>query len=156
LGGQADAQKPERRVRRCGAQHALSGAGGFSLAGDTVRFELAANFGAFLSVGDSLPPALRDALLLFGVPLLLVVFCVFALREPNIDSRQICALGLVVGGGLANWLDRLLHGGAVTDFVSLGLGPLRTGIFNVADVAIVAGVLLLLLPGGALLESRDT
>jgi lipoprotein signal peptidase len=36
----------------------------------------------------------------------------------------------------------------VTDFVSLGIGPVRTGIFNVADVAIVAKVLLLLLPGG--------
>ena len=52
---------------------------------------------------------------------------------------------IVCGGGLANWLDRLLHQGAVTDFVSLGVGPLRTGIFNLADVVVVGGVALLLL-----------
>ena len=48
-----------------------------------------------------------------------------------------------MGGGLGNWLDRVMHDGAVTDFVSLGLGGLRTGIFNVADLAVVAGTLLL-------------
>lgn len=63
---------------------------------------------------------------------------------------------MIVGGGLANWLDRMLHDGAVTDFVSLGLGPLRTGIFNVADVAIVAGLLLLVLPGGLARAGRPT
>ncbi|HEY8123705.1 MAG TPA: signal peptidase II, partial [Myxococcota bacterium] len=42
--------------------------------------------------------------------------------------------------------DRVLNAGAVTDFVSLGVGPLRTGIFNLADVAIMAGAALLLLP----------
>jgi signal peptidase II len=39
--------------------------------------------------------------------------------------------------------------GAVTDFVSLGLGALRTGIFNVADLAIVAGLLLFLAVGAS-------
>ena len=134
------------------AQRALADQGGISLAGDLVRFELAANFGAFLSLGESLPEWLRDALLLVGVPLLLAVFSLYVLREHSIAGREVWALGLIVGGGLANWLDRLLHDGAVTDFVSLGLGPLRTGIFNVADVAIVGGLLLLLLPGGSMRE----
>ena len=55
------------------------------------------------------------------------------------------ALGILAGGGLGNWLDRVLHDGHVTDFVSLGVGQLRTGIFNVADLSVVAGVAVLLL-----------
>jgi glycogen debranching enzyme len=46
-----------------------------------------------------------------------------------------------------DWLDRVRDDGAVTDFVSLGLGQLRTGIFNVADLAIVAGLLVFLVVG---------
>ena len=53
-------------------------------------------------------------------------------------------LGLVAGGGVANWIDRLVAG-AVTDFVSLGVGGLRTGIFNLADLSVLAGVAVLLL-----------
>jgi signal peptidase II len=136
------------------AQQALE-AGGVSWAGGALRFELAFNPGAFMSLGASLPPVLREALLLVGVPLLLAGFCTVLLRDQALRSRESLSLGLIVGGGLANWLDRILHSGTVTDFVSLGLGPLRTGIFNLADVAIVAGLLLLVLPGGLVAERRQ-
>jgi signal peptidase II len=63
-------------------------------------------------------------------------------RSPGASRAQALAFGLIAGGGFANWLERIRGDGSVTDFVSLGLGPLRTGIFNVADVAIVAGLLL--------------
>jgi signal peptidase II len=57
------------------------------------------------------------------------------------------ALGLVVGGALGNAIDRLLRG-AVADFfylhTTLPVGPLANYVFNVADVAITAGVALLL------------
>ena len=51
----------------------------------------------------------------------------------------------MIGGGLGNLIDRIFNSGAVVDFVSIGLGGLRTGIFNVSDVAIVAGALLVFL-----------
>jgi signal peptidase II len=65
-------------------------------------------------------------------------------RQP----ARLHALGaaLVAAGGLGNLWDRLVAGGLVIDFLNLGIGPLRTGIFNVADLAIVAGVVLLALP----------
>jgi signal peptidase II len=50
---------------------------------------------------------------------------------------------LVIGGGMSNFIDRLLYGGYVVDFLNVGIGSVRTGIFNVADVFIVTGVLLL-------------
>jgi signal peptidase II len=46
---------------------------------------------------------------------------------------------MMVGGGLSNWFDRLVNEGRVVDFMNLGIGSFRTGIFNVADVAIMAG-----------------
>ena len=42
-------------------------------------------------------------------------------------------------------IDRLLYDGRVTDFLNVGIGSLRTGIFNLADMAILAGALLLVL-----------
>ena len=52
-------------------------------------------------------------------------------------------LGLVIGGALANALDRLLHG-AVADFFQLHWNTWNWYVFNLADMAIVAGVALLL------------
>ena len=51
--------------------------------------------------------------------------------------------GMLIGGALGNALDRLIHG-AVADFVLLHWGSFNWYIFNVADIAIVAGVALLL------------
>jgi signal peptidase II len=49
------------------------------------------------------------------------------------------SLGLIVGGALGNAIDRLAHG-AVFDFVHLHVGDWSWYIFNIADAAIVAGV----------------
>lgn len=126
------------------AQRSLGDVGSVSLASDTLRLELAANSGGFLSLGASLPAELRQTFFMVLVPLAVLAICVLLLR-PGVDRRVLVATGLIAGGGLANWLDRLMNDGAVTDFVSLGLGPLRTGIFNLADVAIVGGIALALL-----------
>ncbi|MBW2241493.1 MAG: signal peptidase II [Deltaproteobacteria bacterium] len=124
------------------AHEALAGVAPISLIGNLVRLELAANPGAFLSLGAELPPVVRSVLLVGGVPILLALVCAAAFRTGLASPAAFAGLALITGGGLANWLDRILHGGAVTDFVSLGLPGLRTGIFNLADVVIVAGFLL--------------
>ena len=51
----------------------------------------------------------------------------------------------LAASGLGNLIDRLTHHGLVTDFLNLGFGALRTGIFNVADVAGVVGIAILVL-----------
>lgn len=127
------------------AESWLAGSGGLALAGDTVQFQLATNPGAFLSLGAALPEPVRQLLLLVMVPLLIGFVCLFFARHARVTRPQWIALALVAGGGLGNWLDRVLHDGAVTDFVSLGFGPLRTGIFNLADLAVVAGAGILVL-----------
>ena len=120
------------------AHSALADSPAISFLGDTVRFELASNSGAFLSLGADLPESVRLVLFQGLVPLSLVALCILAARS----GASAIALGLIAGGGIGNWIDRLANSGAVTDFVSLGAGALRTGIFNLADVFIVLGVLL--------------
>jgi signal peptidase II len=116
-----------------------------SLVGDAIRFELARNPGGFLSLGARLPSGLRSFFFVGMVPLLILLVCVLALRADPRSRRSLIGVGMIAGGGLANWIDRMLNGGAVTDFVSVGLGPLRTGIFNLADLCVLAGVALLAL-----------
>jgi signal peptidase II len=131
------------------AREVLAESPGVSLAADTVRLELAFNPGGFLSFGAGLPAEVRSLFFLAVVPLGLLLVCVLLFRAGPLPGASLVGLGLVAGGGLANWIDRLVHGGAVTDFVSLGLGGLRTGIFNVADVSVLAGVVVLLLASRA-------
>ncbi len=52
-------------------------------------------------------------------------------------------LGLIVGGALGNASDRLFYG-AVADFYHFHLGSFSWYIFNLADCAIVGGVMILL------------
>jgi signal peptidase II len=52
-------------------------------------------------------------------------------------------LMLFVAGGLSNLIDRVAMG-TVIDFLNVGIGSFRTGIFNVADVAIMVGAAMLI------------
>jgi len=134
------------QVAKTLARASLAASPPVSLLDDCVRFELAQNRGAFLSLGESLPGIARYLLfvVLVGSALALTLTFTLRLRSPN--PVQLIALSLLTGGGLGNLIDRLIHDGAVVDFVSIGVGPLRTGIFNIADAAITLGVLLLLIP----------
>ena len=55
------------------------------------------------------------------------------------------ALSCIFSGGASNLYDRALNNGAVVDFLNIGIGPLRTGIFNIADMAILFGAGLFLI-----------
>ncbi len=114
-----------------------------SLLGDTVRLTYAENRGAFLGLGGGLPERARFWILVVPVALGLALLLVHVLRAARLRPIQVVALSLVIAGGFGNLIDRVAAG-AVVDFLNVGLGALRTGIFNVADVGITAGALLLL------------
>ncbi len=128
------------------AREMLGDGGVHAFVSGVVRFQLAYNNGGFLTLGARLTPALRELFFLFAAPLGVALLAATAFRSAARSRAALAGLALLCGGGLANWLDRVLHAGFVTDFVSLGIGALRTGIFNVADVAILAGAALLLAP----------
>lgn len=132
------------QVSKSVARDKLAGQPPISYAGDTVRLELVGNAGGFLSLGDSLPASIRTAFFVFLVPVILIVLCVSLVRSGLQGGVAAVALALLVGGGLGNWIDRIVHDGVVTDFVRIGIGRVHTGIFNVADVAVMAGAGILM------------
>ncbi len=111
---------------------------------DTVRLQYAENTGAFLSLGGDLSEGLRVFLFQVFPALCLVVLAIVLFAQPIPLSTAI-AWSFILSGGLGNLLDRIMNDGRVIDFMNLGIGPLRTGIFNVADVCITIGVSLLVL-----------
>ena len=117
----------------------------FSYLGDTLRLQLAHNRGAFLSLGDSLPETLRHGIFTIGVCFLLTGMLGFALFSKPGRFSVVLAFSLLLAGGVGNLIDRIIHNGLVVDFINIGIGPLRTGIFNIADVAILVGCMLLFL-----------
>jgi signal peptidase II len=115
-----------------------------SLFGDGIRLQLAKNYGTFLSLGSSMPAGLRNAATTIGVGALLIVLLGYAVMTKTENLIATVAIAMLIGGGLSNLLDRVAYGGYVLDFLNLGIGPLRTGIFNVADMFIMLGVFLML------------
>lgn len=113
------------------------------LAPFSARLVYAENPGAFLGLGRALPDGVRLALLTVAVAVLLGVMAVVLVRRPMARATAL-GVALLIAGGVGNLIDRVARpGGRVVDFAQLGvhLGPLdaRTGVFNVADLAIVGG-----------------
>jgi signal peptidase II len=94
-------------------------------------------------MGAQLPEALRFLIFVVFTGTMLAVMLLLVIKERAGDPAQLTGLALLAGGGMGNLIDRLFNDGRVVDFVSLGLGPVRTGVFNVADVAVMAGATLL-------------
>ena len=112
------------------------------LLGDTVRLQVAKNYGAFLSLGSSFGEQSRGMLLSVVVGLVLAALLAYLFISKPQNPVVGVSIALIVGGGVSNLIDRLRYGGYVVDFLNVGIGPVRTGIFNVADMAIMAGVVL--------------
>jgi len=115
-----------------------------SLLKDTVRLHYVHNSGAFLSMGASLPASTRNLVFTLGVGVILAGIFIYLLLVSSITTVSLIGLSLICGGGLGNLIDRVAYDGAVVDFLNVGVGSLRTGIFNIADVAVSIGVLLVL------------
>jgi signal peptidase II len=115
-----------------------------SLLNGFIRFEYVENPGAFLNLGAGLPGALRFLILVVFTGTVLALMLLLAIKGRDSNLTRLTGLALVAGGGIGNLIDRIINEGRVVDFVSLGLGPVRTGIFNMADVAVMAGVALML------------
>ena len=126
------------RVTKHVATSTLAGRPARSLLADTVRLAYVQNTGGFLGLGADLPDAARTSVFVVATGILLLVLVAYGIR---LRWRGWAAFGLAlfVAGGVSNWVDRVLHG-SVIDFINVGVGPLRTGVFNVADVAIMVGV----------------
>lgn len=125
----------------------------FSYFGDSVRLQYAENAGAAFSLGATLPENIRWWIFVIGQGVFLFLLAAYFLRNSNQHISQFFGFTLILGGGLGNFLDRILRDGVVVDFLNIGIGNIRTAIFNIADVAITTGLLLLLY--GVFLKKED-
>ena len=125
------------------AQHWL-GDQRYSYLGDTVRLGVAENTGAFLGLGSQMDETSRYWLFVVLTGLFLLGVLLFVLMNKRVEGQELLAWSLLLGGGLGNFIDRAFRDGHVVDFMNIGIGSLRTGIFNVADMAIMAGAFILI------------
>jgi signal peptidase II len=122
------------------ARTELGHLGVIALPGGFGELRLADNPGSFLSLGASLPDWLRLALFTFVVGAGLIVLFAFLAGSSRLRWISFLGLALVWAGGTSNLIDRITQQGFVTDFVLLRVGPLHTGVFNVADFLILIGI----------------
>lgn len=112
---------------------------------DVFRLTFAENSGAFLSVGSNLSQELRQLIFIGLVAILLISLFVYLIINFSTHPNKFVGLILILSGGISNLYDRIQYHGVVVDFMNVGIGTYRTGIFNIADVSIVIGAFLIML-----------
>ncbi len=128
------------------AVNSLMGKPSVEVFGKYLQFVYAENAGAFLGFGGGWSREVR-----FFVFALFVFFGLggmfwYLIKRENLKVN-LYAYSFILAGGFGNLWDRVFHeDGHVVDFLLIEVyGPLRTGVFNIADIFIVIGVLLALL-----------
>ena len=124
--------------------------------GDTFRITHVENPGAFLGIGANLPEAVRTVVFQGAISILILGLLWVAAFRVGTRPWHVVGFTLLAASGIGNLIDRLLNDGRVTDFLNVGVGSLRTGIFNIADVVGVAGFLVLLLANGEATPSNQS
>lgn len=112
-----------------------------SIIKETIVLKKAENTGAAYGIGSNFPSDLKT----IYFQILPVIFLVFLFRMIIVDSditrKTAIGIAFAIGGGIGNILDRVFYG-TVTDFIILKINTFETGIFNLADVSIIVGIIL--------------
>lgn len=117
-----------------------------SFFGDLLRMHYAENPGAWGGFGELLPEPWKTLIFTYGVALFLLGLAWYIVKN-NHGNAVTIGLSLVLSGGIGNLIDRAQFG-YVVDFLYLGYDPigwLHTNIFNIADMAIMAGAAVLII-----------
>ena len=102
------------------------------------------NTGAFLGMGSELSYIPKLILLIIFPIVVLVAVSIYTYMEKKLDNLSLVGFSLIIGGGVANIFDRVVYG-SVTDFLFINLGFFKTGIFNIADLSVTTGMILILI-----------
>lgn len=115
-----------------------------SIIGDWFTLHNVENSGAFLGMGSDLNPTLKLILLLI-IPILVLGYVLYyIIKTKELDKLSVIGFACIIGGGVANVYDRVMYG-SVTDFLHLDFGGVfKTGIFNVADMSVTGGMIMIL------------
>lgn len=103
------------------------------------------NSGAFLGMGSDFSPFIKTIFLLILPIIILICIMIYIYRDKEIDKISLIGFCFIIGGGIANIYDRIMYG-SVTDFLFIDLGGIfKTGIFNIADLSVTTGMIMILL-----------
>ena len=122
---------------------------GWSWGGDFFQLIHQRNTGVAFSMGNGLPEGVRHVLFIL-LPLAVLGFVAYYIwKDKSLTPLQRWSLGLILGGGLGNIVDRIFRPDGVVDFLSFRLygflGMERFATFNVADTAVTIGGALFVL-----------
>ena len=116
-----------------------------SIIGDVFTLIKVENTGAFLGMGSELSEIPRILLLIILPVIVLISITLYTYIDKSLDKLSIIGFSLIIGGGIANIFDRIVFG-SVTDFLYINLGGIfKTGIFNIADLSVTTGMILILI-----------
>lgn len=99
---------------------------------------------AFLNLGTRLTPGLKQPIVVLGIGVALCWAAGWAIKCWKRSTARAAATYFIALGGTSNLADRVFREGHVVDYLALNLGSLRTGAFNMADVAMMLGAVALL------------
>jgi signal peptidase II len=84
----------------------------------------------------------RVVFLVLAIIAVVVLFLMYR-ATPIQDRLRLWAICLVTGGAIGNVIDRIRSPRGVVDFFDFGIGNLRWPVFNIADIAVTCGAILL-------------
>jgi signal peptidase II len=108
--------------------------------GEAFRLTLVYNPGA--AFGLHLGPGSRWIFMGLTLVAIAVLWRMYRTSGPD-DHAKVSAIAMVTGGALGNFVDRVRSARGVVDFLDVGIGAWRWPTFNVADIAVSCGAVLL-------------
>ncbi|GMO59433.1 MAG: signal peptidase II [Treponemataceae bacterium] len=121
----------------------LPGKGSVYVLRDFFILQYTENSGAFLSLGEDWFTAIKYIVLAI-IPIAACIFGIVYIMFFEKRLAKTVTLACIIGGGLGNLIDRLMNDFLVVDFMNFGIGSVRSGILNVADLSVTFGIIVFL------------
>ena len=128
------------------AESALKGQRTQEYLGGLFKLIYAENRGAWGSFGSDYSEFWRYFLLIILPVGALIALTIFLFKSKKLKTWDYTAYSLILSGGVGNLIDRILYD-YVIDFLYIGYRGIGTNIFNIADMVIMAGFIMLILDG---------
>lgn len=111
---------------------------------DILRLIYVENSGVAYSFGADWAPHYKFIVFNLIVTAIVAALIIYVYKMMNeLSPMRLIGFSLIVTGGVGNLIDRYLRDGHVIDFLNIGLGGIRTAIFNWADFCISTGIVML-------------
>lgn len=101
------------------------------------------NTGAALGFGANFHPTLKIAIFQLIPCIVMLGMFLYLIKEEHVTKANFVAVTFIIGGGIGNIIDRILYN-SVTDFMYLELGIFHTGVFNMGDLSVTIGAIILI------------